>query len=191
MSWVGEFSLAQKQACLWLEETSNKEDLNQHTDVGRVVLEKVLIPQRKYKEIHCLIGKLDGMSDVEKESILKWIDQMQVVMDQRQHVEKHSETSAHFKKGQLDKDLVIFVNSGMLTVLILNCHQPLYVVLLLKTVMSVMGNCWLREGKIQFILILEPFVILFSLWKQIEMDIGYQVCASFLHSSSNCLFLYL
>lgn len=99
LSWVGEYSLAQKQAGLWLEDTTNKLDIEQHTDVGRVVIEKILIPQKKYEEINCLLVKLDGMMEPEKESIQKWIDRMYVAMEQRRSAEKNSKDATQFDKG--------------------------------------------------------------------------------------------
>lgn len=108
LSWVGEHSLAQKQACLWLEESSNKWNMEQHTDVGRVVLEKVLIPQKRYNEIHSMLEKLDGMMDLEKDSIRKWIDRMHIAMDQRRMADKNDEAATKFRK-EISQSLLLTI----------------------------------------------------------------------------------
>ncbi|XP_036359847.1 peroxisome assembly protein 26 isoform X4 [Octopus sinensis] len=96
LSWVKEYDVAQKQACLWLENPQNLE--KEHTTVGKLVVEEVLLPQKKYLEISHFVEKMLKLNPEERKQIQNFVSEAKRYEDSK--MEKFNNIKTPTKKEE-------------------------------------------------------------------------------------------
>ncbi|GAB1599202.1 assembly 26-like [Argonauta hians] len=83
LAWAKEYNMAEKQACLWLKNPENIQ--RDHTGVGRLVIEDVLLPQKNYQGISYFVERRLHLTVEEKKKIQNFVSEVKKIEDSKEN----------------------------------------------------------------------------------------------------------